>query len=124
MFLTDLDNFSADPRRLRKVKLLHTFIWAVLVAAILALPFAIWFRHDRLGVGISLLVLGECLVLALNRGRCPLTPVAMRYTDDRRDNFDIFLPLWLARNNKRIFGLLFIAGESVWLWRWLGGPKS
>jgi len=48
----------------------------------------------------------------------------MRYTDDRSDNFDIFLPLWLARNNKLIFGLLFISGESVWLWRWIGGPKS
>jgi hypothetical protein len=35
--------------------------------------------------------------------------VAARYTDDRRDNFDIYLPLWLARHNKLIFGWLFVA---------------
>ncbi len=29
---------------------------------------------------------------------------------DRRDNFDIYLPLWLARYNKLIFGWLFVAG--------------
>jgi hypothetical protein len=29
--------------------------------------------------------------------RCPLTGIAARYTDDRRDNFDIYLPPWLAR---------------------------
>jgi hypothetical protein len=50
--------------------------------------------------------------------RCPLTDVAQRYTADRRDNFDIYLPVWLARNNKRIFGALFVAGEVVLLWCW------
>ena len=52
----------------------------------------------------------EVVILALNRMRCPLTNVAERYTDDRRDNFDIYLPLWLARYNKQIFGTLFVAG--------------
>ena len=33
-----------------------------------------------------------------------------RYTDDRRPNFDIYLPSWLARYNKQIFGSLFAAG--------------
>jgi hypothetical protein len=55
-------------------------------------------------------VLLECLVLAANRMQCPLTTIAARYTDDRRDNFDIWLPEWLARHNKRIFGALFAAG--------------
>ena len=43
------------------------------------------------------------------RMRCPLTDLAARYTDDRRANFDIYLPLWLAANNKRIFGSVFVA---------------
>jgi hypothetical protein len=51
-------------------------------------------------------VLAEVVVLAVNGWRCPLTGVAARYTDDRRENFDIDLPLWLARHNKRIFGAL------------------
>jgi hypothetical protein len=32
--------------------------------------------------------------------------VAARYTDDRRDNFDIYRPLWLARPHKPVFGWL------------------
>jgi hypothetical protein len=66
--------------------------------------------------------LGECLVLAVNRGRCPLTNLAARYTDERAANFDIYLPEWLARHNKSIFGLLFVAGELVLLWRWARRP--
>ena len=52
--------------------------------------------------------------------RCPLTDLAARYTDDRRANFDIYLPLWLAANNKRIFGSVFVAGLVVAAVRWLG----
>lgn len=53
-----------------------------------------------------------------NRGRCPLTTIAARYTDDRRDNFDIYLPLWLARYNKVIFGSLFGVGLLLAIGRW------
>ena len=60
----------------------------------------------------------EVVILAANRMRCPLTAVAARHTDDRQDNFDIYLPLWLARHNKRIFGTLFGLGvlytAAVW----------
>jgi hypothetical protein len=41
-----------------------------------------------------------------------------RYTSDRRDNFDIYLPEWLARHNQRIFGTLYVAGISVTLAKW------
>ena len=58
-------------------------------------------------------MLVEVAVLALNGMRCPLTDLAARYTDDRRANFDIYLPLWLAANNKRIFGSVFVAGLVV-----------
>jgi hypothetical protein len=44
----------------------------------------------------TLVIVGECAVLALNRGRCSLTDIAARYTDCRLDNFDIYLALWLA----------------------------
>jgi hypothetical protein len=64
-------------------------------------------------------VLVECAILACNRGRCPLTDRAGRYTDERRDNFDIYLPLWLARNNKAIFGTLFLLSEFYVLARWV-----
>jgi hypothetical protein len=52
-------------------------------------------------------------------GRCPLTDLAARYTVDRRPNFDIYLPNWLAEHNKVVFGLLFIIGELVVVAHWL-----
>ena len=55
----------------------------------------------------------------LNRMRCPLTGVAARYTDDRRANFDIYLPEWLARSNKQIFGILYAAAVLFLVARWL-----
>jgi hypothetical protein len=103
---------------LTAIKLLHTAIWAVLAASILALPLAGVLRRFRLSVILSAVVLLECGVLAVNGGRCPLTAVAVRYTLDRSSNFDIYLPGWLARYNKVIFGSLFVLGELVVVWCW------
>src|ERR1035437_4072028 len=90
-------------RKLRQIKLLHTAIWAIMAASILALPWAGWVGQFRWAFGLTLLIFGECLVLGLNRGRCPLTDMAARYTDDRAGNFDIYLPLWLPRQHKTRF---------------------
>jgi hypothetical protein len=48
----------------------------------------------------------------------PLSSLAGRYTEERADNFDIYLPLWLARRNKTIFGTLFVVGELFVLGQW------
>jgi len=101
------------------IKLLHTAVWLVFAGCIVAIPFAGAWRHFRLAAVLTGLVLVECAVLAMNRGRCPLTDVASRYTEDRRDNFDIYLPLWLARRNKAIFGTLFVIGVLFVFGRWL-----
>jgi hypothetical protein len=95
------------------IKLVHTIVWAVMVGIIVAIP---WFVIRRKWCWTSLLiglVLLECAVLAINHMRCPLTDLAAHYTSDRSANFDIFLPLWLAANNKTIFGTLF-GVELVW----------
>lgn len=103
------------------IRLLHTVIWAFFAGCILALPLAgIAGRFDW-ALALSAFVLVECGVLALNRGRCPLTGLAARYTDSRADNFDIYLPRWIARHNKVIFGSIFVTGVLVVLWRWLRG---
>jgi hypothetical protein len=101
------------------VRLLHTVIWAILAGCIVALPFLAVAGNFKWALLITALVLVECAVLALNHGSCPLTNVAARYTTDRTDNFDIYLPRWIARRNKLIFGTLFVVGEAVALWRWL-----
>lgn len=41
---------------------------------------------------------------------CPLTLLARKYSDSEKDNFDIFLPNWLAKYNKQIFTTLFAIG--------------
>jgi len=69
---------------------------------------------------LSGIVLVEVFVLAFNGWRCPLTAVAARYTDDRRDNFDIYLPQWLARYNKLVFGVLYVAGMLLTAVLWAG----
>ena len=68
---------------------------------------------------LSGFVMVECMVLILNRGRCPLTDIAERFSTDRSPNFDIFLPPWLAKYNKIIFGTLFVAGELFAIIRWI-----
>ena len=93
------------------IKLLHTAIWAFFVVCIAAIPVAGAFRQFRWAGVLSCLVLLECAVIAANRGRCPLTDVAARFTEERAENFDIYLPLWLARHNKTIFGTLFAVAE-------------
>lgn len=102
---------------LTAIRLLHTVVWAFFVAAIVAIPVAAWHGRFDLFAVFTAIVLVECLVLLLNRLRCPLTGVAARYTEDRQDNFDIYLPLWLARYNKQIFGTLFVLGVGFGLWR-------
>jgi hypothetical protein len=103
---------------LTAIKLLHTAIWAFLAASILALPLAGVLRRFRLSVILSAIVLLECGVLAMNGGRCPLTDLAARYTLDRGSNFDIYLPDWLARYNRVIFGSLFVFNELFVIWCW------
>lgn len=105
---------------LRLVKAVHTLIWAFFAGCILAIPVYAWFGEIRSAGILSAIVLAEVLIILVNRWRCPLTDVAARYTDERRDNFDIYLPLWLARHNKTIFGTLYAAGLLFTLARWRG----
>jgi hypothetical protein len=112
-------NQNIDTVALTAIKLLHTAIWALLAGCILALPIAGFMHRFDWALILSALTLVECGTLALNRGRCPLTDLAARFTGERSDNFDIFLPNWLARCNKSIFGTLFVMNELIVLWLWL-----
>jgi hypothetical protein len=105
---------------LQTIKAVHTVLWAILATCILAIPAFGWAEMYRQVLWLTGVVLVEILILVLNGWQCPLTGVAARYTDDRRDNFDIYLPEWFARHNKLIFGSLFVAGEAVVILRWRG----
>ncbi len=103
---------------LRTIKLLHTAVWLMFVLCIAAIPVFGYLGFFEVAAWLVGIVLVEVLVLLSNRMRCPLTGVAARYTRDRRDNFDIYLPLWLARHNRSVFGVLFILGSLFALIRW------
>ncbi|MEZ4266493.1 MAG: hypothetical protein R3F39_08950 [Myxococcota bacterium] len=105
--------------RLLAVKLVHTAVWAVFAGCIVAIPIVAACGALPLAAALCAVVMGEVVVLLLNRWSCPLTAVAARYTTDRRDNFDIFLPEWLARHNKTIFGALYVVGLLIVLALWL-----
>jgi uncharacterized membrane protein len=108
---------------LKAIKAAHTIVWAVFVGCILAIPVASWRGQHRVAGWLIAVVAGEVAVLVLNRWRCPLTSVAAQYTDNRRDNFDIYLPEWLAKHNKLIFGALYLAGVAFALARWARAPR-
>jgi polyferredoxin len=83
--------------RLRLIKTVHTAAWAFFVVCIIAVPLLAWAGRFALALLFIGIVAVEVVVIVVNGWRCPLTAVAARYTDDRRPNFDIYLPEWLAR---------------------------
>jgi hypothetical protein len=90
-----------------------------LAGCILALPITGLLHRFDWATILTVIIVLECAVLALNKGRCPLTNLAARFTKDQADNFDIYLPNWVARHNKAIFGTLFVVNELIVLWFWL-----
>jgi len=103
---------------LKAIKTVHTIACALLAGCVLAIPLAAWRNEYRAAVWFAAIVAAEVVVLLPNGWRCPLTSVAAGYTDERRENFDIYLPLWLAKHNKRIFGTLYVAGVAFALVLW------
>lgn len=106
--------------KLFAIKLIHTFIWVIFVTVIFYVVYS--GVTDRLTtytwIGIGL-VIGEGLVLQLFKMSCPLTVMARNYSNSQKDNFDIFLPNWLARYNKLIFTTIFMLGLILVLYRTL-----
>lgn len=105
---------DTDRLALFRIKLLHSLVWLIFAGAIMATLVAIVDGRVQLAAWLSLLVWGEVIVLLANDRRCPLTAIAARHTLNRAANFDIFLPVWLARHNQEIFGTLF-AISQLWL---------
>lgn len=107
--------------RLRLVKVLHTGVWAFLVAAILLVLYS-GLTNTITGYTwlASGLVVMEGLLLVIFKSHCPLTLVARKYSRSTKDNFDIFLPEWLARYNKLIFTTIYIVAMLLVGYRLLG----
>jgi len=104
--------------KLTAIKIAHTLIWVFFVSVI----FYIFYSgisgdiDTWTWVAIALIV-GEGITLMLFKMYCPLTLMARKYSDSTKDNFDIYLPNWLARHNKTIFTTLYFIGVIIVLIR-------
>jgi hypothetical protein len=93
--------------RLTLIKLIHTLVWVFFNVVIFYLFYAVVTRKIDKWVWICLGLIGlETMILLMFKMMCPLTVMARKYSDSAKDNFDIYLPEWLARYNKRIYSII------------------
>ncbi|MGM0391382.1 MAG: hypothetical protein ACQEQB_06520 [Bacteroidota bacterium] len=98
-------------KRLMAIKLLHTLVWLFFVFIIFYIVYSGITNQITFFTWIAIgLVVGEGLVLLIFKMFCPLTLIARKYSNSKKENFDIFLPNWLAKYNKLIFTSIFIFG--------------
>jgi hypothetical protein len=117
-FAISADAARDNARKLFAIKLVHTLIWAMFVLVIGYTLYA--GLADEIGMGVAIAigaVVIEGIVLMLNRGSCPLTNIAARYSEKTDDSFDIFLPEWLAKNNKLVFGSIWLLSVALVVYR-------
>ncbi|MCB0728230.1 MAG: hypothetical protein R2942_15085 [Ignavibacteria bacterium] len=100
----------SDNVKLILTKTIHTLIWIFFNVVIFYLLYAVLVNKiDKwVWIGLSLFLL-EGIILIIFKNYCPLTLIARKYSDSDKDNFDIYIPEWLARYNKQIYsGLLIV----------------
>lgn len=97
--------------KLLLIKLIHTLIWLFFVIVIFYILYSGISNNINAytWIGIGLIVT-EGIVLLIFKMFCPLTLLARNYSDSKKENFDIFLPNWLAKYNKLIFTTIFGIG--------------
>jgi len=105
-------------KKLTAIKLVHTLIWLFFVIAIFYILYSGISNKITTTTWIAIsLIIAEGVVLVLFKMFCPLTLLARKYSDSNKDNFDIFLPNWLARYNKIIFTSIYLVGVIIVLIR-------
>ncbi|NNM17916.1 MAG: hypothetical protein HKP24_05040 [Croceitalea sp.] len=104
--------------KLLAIKLIHTIIWLVFVVAIFYVLYSGISGEITLYTWLAIaMVIGEGITLLAFKMFCPLTLMARKYSDSDKDNFDIFLPNWLAKYNKLIFTTIFLLGLVLVLFK-------
>lgn len=110
-----------NAHKLLIIKLVHTLVWLFFVGIIFYVVWAGITNTVTTFTWIAIgLVVAEGLVLLIFKMFCPITLLARKYSDSTRDNFDIFLPNWVARHNKLIFTAIFLLGLVLVIFRVLG----
>ena len=96
--------FMTKKTSLRIVKAIHTLIWLFFNVVIFYMLYAVIVNKLDIWLWIGYgLVFLEGIILLIFKFFCPLTLIARKYSASQKDNFDIYLPEWLARNTKVIY---------------------
>jgi len=104
--------------KLTLLKIIHTAIWLFFNVVIFYLGYAV--ISDKIDKWVWICVgaiLMEGLILIICKRMCPVTVIARRYSNSTKDNFDIFLPNWLAKYNKLIYSAIFIIIIFILIYR-------
>ena len=104
--------------KLTAIKIIHTIIWLFFNGVFFYMVYAVIANKiDKfVWIGITLFSL-EIMVLLIFKNQCPLTIIARRYSNSTKDNFDIYLPDWLAKNNKLIYAAFLFAFICLFVYR-------
>jgi hypothetical protein len=104
--------------KLGLVKTLHTIIWLFFNVVIFYLLYAVIINKIDKWVWICIgLVVLEGIILLVFKKVCPVTLIARKYSDSQKDNFDIYLPNWLARYNKEIYTSIVLVAIVILIFR-------
>lgn len=90
--------------KLTLIKIIHTLIWVFFNVVIIYMLYAVLVNKldGWLWIGYGLFIL-EGITLLVFKFFCPLTIMARKYSHSSKDNFDIYLPNWLAKYTKLIY---------------------
>ena len=94
--------------KLTLIKIIHTAVWIFFNFVIFYMLYAaIANKIDLLlWIGYGFVFL-EWLTLLTFKSHCPLNLMDRKYTSSTKDNFDIYLPSWLAKYTKLIYTTIF-----------------
>lgn len=100
--------------KLTLIKSIHTAIWVFFNIVIFymlyaAMPTAASYANKLniwLWIGYGFIFLEGLTLLTFN-SHCPLNLLARKYSNSTKDNFDIYLPSWLAKYTKLIYTTIF-----------------
>ena len=98
--------------KLTLIKVIHTLIWiffnfVIFYMLYAAIPCGYLAEHANkldlwLWIGYGFILL-EGLTLLTFKSHCSLNLIARKYSNSTKDNFDIYLPSWLAKYTKLIY---------------------
>jgi len=95
--------------KLKLIKIIHTIIWLFFNGVIFYMLYAVLVNKIDiwLWVGYGIIVL-KVIVLVIFNMYCPLTFWTRKFSHSTKDNFDIYLPNWLAKHNKLIYTCIMV----------------